>query len=261
MTIDFTLQKYTELCQTVCQLDCPVMKVRDFFNAGQPRGFLVVLRHDVDRQMNAALQMAILESRFGISSSYYVRKQPSVFIPQAIQQLSALGHEVGYHYEVLAKTKGNVERAIQLFGDDLQSFRELVPVSTISMHGSPLSRWNNLDLWLKHSFEGYDVGDAVLSLDSQEIFYFTDTGRAWDAERFNIRDTMKSKTPSRKLHTTDDLIVFLQEKHPFPVFVNAHPNRWAAGWLSWCMGSVSDWVINCIKWVVARARSRPAHRD
>ena len=51
-----------------------------------------------------------------------------------------LGHEVGYHYEVLSKANGNYERAIKLFEQELSKFRKIVDVKTICMHGSPLSR-------------------------------------------------------------------------------------------------------------------------
>ena len=145
---------------------------------------------------------------------------------------------------------------LQLFGEELRQFREYVPVSTISMHGSPLSPWNNLDLWAVFNFESFDLaGDAVLSVKAKEIYYFTDAGRAWDAGRFNIRDSMNAIIPRRPIHTTDDLIAFLRERPAHPIFINAHPNRWAADWLSWGAGVVSDWVINRAKWAVTWARS------
>jgi len=262
MTLDFTLKKYAQLCETIRQLGCPVMTVQDFLKVGQPKKFLIVLRHDVDRRVDAALHMAKLEAEFRLNSTYYVRKQPSVFRPEALKRLYSLGHEIGYHYEVLSKARGNPQKAIQLFEKELKQFRESVPISTISMHGSPLSPWNNLDLWAVFNFEAFDLaGDAVLSLNTEEIYYLTDTGRAWDASRFNIRDTMNSKTPLRPLHKTDDLIVFLQEQPAYPIFINAHPNRWAADWLSWSIGAVSDWAINQAKWVVAGVRSLRAQSD
>lgn len=35
MSLDFTLEKYNELCQAIQQLGCPVMTIRDFLLAGQ----------------------------------------------------------------------------------------------------------------------------------------------------------------------------------------------------------------------------------
>jgi len=255
MTLDFTLGKYAHLCQTIRQLKCPVMTVQSFLKAGQPKEFLVVLRHDVDRQVNAALRMAELEAELGIRSTYYVRKQPSVFKPEAIRQLHDLGHEVGYHYEILAKSKGNKEKAIYLFEEELKQFREIVPVSTISMHGSPLSPWNNMELWSHYDFQVFDVlGDAVLSVKGKDLLYFTDTGRSWNAKRFNLRDHVSSRTAPRPIHITDDLIGFIEEKPAYPVYISIHPNRWSAHWLGWCMGTVSDYAINQAKRAISFAR-------
>ena len=255
MTLDFTLEKYAQLCETIQRLDCRVMTVRDFLKSGQPGGTRVILRHDVDRRMGAALRMAELESGYGISATYYVRTTRAVFKPEALRRLHQLGHEVGYHYEVLAKTKGDMTDAIALFEQELSRFREIVPVETISMHGSPLSPWNNLDLWQACDVEDYGIlGDAVLSIDSQ-LYYLTDTGRSWDASRYNLRDHLGSRQLPRKVDTTDDLLAFVKEAPDYPIYISAHPNRWAASWLEWGVGATSDWVINRAKWAIALTRS------
>ena len=203
MTLDFTLDKYAQFCESIRGLECPIMTVRDFLKAGQPEGLRVILRHDVDRRMDAALRMADLESEYDIATTYYVRTTRAVFKPEALRKLHQLGHEVGYHYEVLAKAKGDEEEAIALFEQGLKRFREIVPVATVSMHGSPLSQWNNLDLWQKCDVEDYGIlGDAVLSVDGQKLYYFTDTGRSWDADRHNLRDHLTSRQLPRQVDTT-----------------------------------------------------------
>jgi hypothetical protein len=247
MTRDFTLNKYAELCEALKSLSCPIMTVRDFLNAGPPSDFSVILRHDVDRGMNAALRMAELEADMGIAATYYVRTRPGVFKPEALKRLHHLGHEVGYHYEVLAKTKGNQTQAIALFERELKRFREIVPVETISMHGSPLSRWNNLNLWRAHHFEDYSLKDAILSIKTKEMCYFTDTGRCWDADRYNIRDRVNSLRPPSETHATDDLVNFLSAEPNISIYINTHPNRWAINLAGWGLGAVSDWTINRIK--------------
>jgi hypothetical protein len=255
VTLDFTLDKYAQLCETIRALDCPVMTVRAFLKAGQPGGLRVILRHDVDRRMDAALRMAELESNYEIAATYYVRTTRAVFKPEALQRLHQLGHEVGYHYEVLAKAKGDEEEAIALFEQELKRFREIVPVATVSMHGSPLSRWDNLDLWRASDVGDYGIlGDAVLSIDSQ-LYYLTDTGRSWDAGKYNLRDHLASRQLPRKVDTTDDLIAFLKETPGYPIYISAHPNRWAANWFEWGVGATSDWAINRAKWAIALTRS------
>jgi hypothetical protein len=256
VTLDFTLEKYAQLCETIQQLDCPVMTVRDFLEAGQPKGLRVILRHDVDRRMDAALRMAELESRYDIAATYYVRTTRAVFKPAALRRLHQLGHEVGYHYEVLAKAKGDEQQAIALFEQELERFREIVPVETISMHGSPLSPWNNLDLWKWFDVGDYGVlGGAVLNINGENLYYFTDTGRSWDAGKHNLRDRMAARQPSRQVDITDDLIAFLKGTPDCPIYISAHPNRWAENWLTWSVGAMSDWAINQAKLAIALTRS------
>ncbi len=56
-----------------------------------------------------------------------------------------------------------------------------MPVSTVCMHGSPLSRVSNLDLWKKYDYRGLGIiAEPYLDIDFDEVFYLTDTGRRWD---------------------------------------------------------------------------------
>jgi hypothetical protein len=255
VTLDFTLEKYAQFCETIQRLDCPVMTVKDFLVAGQPGGSVIVLRHDVDRRMNAALRMAELESTYGISATYYVRMIPTVFKPEALRRLHGLGHEVGYHYEVLAKAKGETETAIALFEQELKQFREIVPVETASMHGSPLSPWNNLDLWQTHHVTDYDlVGEVYLTVDYVRMYYFTDTGRSWDAGQYNLRDRVDSLRPTCEVESTDDLIDFFVNQCDRPALINTHPNRWATNQIAWGLGLILDGLINQAKVIIRRYR-------
>jgi MoaA/NifB/PqqE/SkfB family radical SAM enzyme len=69
-----------------------------------------------------ALKMAELEYALGVTSTYYFR-YPYTFIPEIIEQILSLGHEVGYHYEVLAKARGDYGKAIDLFARELEEFQ------------------------------------------------------------------------------------------------------------------------------------------
>jgi hypothetical protein len=110
--------------------------VRDYLKRKEECDLKIILRHDVDRRMDRAVRMAELENELGIRSTYYLRSIPKVFRPDAIRRLHELGHEVGYHYEVMSRADGDAEEAIALFEEDMRRFGEIVPVDTVSMHGS-----------------------------------------------------------------------------------------------------------------------------
>ena len=252
---DFTLNKYRQLCEALKKLSCPILTVRDFVNQNQPHEFLIVMRHDVDRMLPAAIRMAKLEAEFGIPATYYVRMTRNVFQPDAIKSLLHCGHEIGYHYEVLSKAQGNLSKSIDMFAAEINALREIVPVATISMHGSPLKKWNNLDLWDTFDFSDYQIiAETSLSINYTNIYYFTDTGRKWNANRSNLRDRVNSKKPSETIATTDQLISFINKKYTSPVFINIHPNRWAASCADFLISNMLDSTANGVKFLISLSR-------
>lgn len=256
---DFTIGMYNRLCAAIREAGCPVWTMRDYLRLGQPPGFGVVLRHDVDRDLASTLRLAALEADYGLSATYYFRTTPAVFQREAIQRVTLLSHEVGYHYEVLSKARGDRRLAAVLFDHELNALRQITPVDTISMHGSPLLPWHNLDLWQTLDWANYHLlGEAYLSVDYSRVYYFTDTGRRWDADRFNIRDRVTCRRPHIPVQSTPDLIAFLRTRPPAPMIINAHPNRWAHSERAWLISALSDWTANGVKWLLTRLyRIRP----
>jgi len=145
MTPDFTLFKYKELCEALLDSGFNTITMQEYMQ-GQAVEPFVILRHDVDRRPEMALKMAEMEKNMGIRATYYFRMMPGVFEPWIIKTMHDMGHEIGYHYEVLDKTKGDKEKAFILFEEELRMFREVTDVKTICMHGNPLVRWSNKDL-------------------------------------------------------------------------------------------------------------------
>ncbi|MEA3317517.1 MAG: hypothetical protein U9R54_06130 [Bacteroidota bacterium] len=84
--------------------------------------------------------MAKIQADLGIKASYYFRAVPASWNETIIQKIAELGHEIGYHYECLTTTNGDIEKGIKDFEKNLNALRKLAPVSTICMHGSPRSK-------------------------------------------------------------------------------------------------------------------------
>ena len=85
------------------------------------------------------------------------------------------------------------ELAICDFERNLEKLRELYPVKTICMHGSPLSEWDNRDLWKRYNYRDFGIiAEPYFDVDFKEILYWTDTGRRWDGDAFNIRDKVET---------------------------------------------------------------------
>ncbi|MBN2013923.1 MAG: hypothetical protein JW778_01970 [Candidatus Altiarchaeota archaeon] len=245
MQRDFTIRKYLELCNAVKE-GYTVVTVADYI-LEQPQR-CVILRHDIDISANKALGIAKLEKDVGVSSTYYFRMIPGIFKPDIIEDIQSMGHEIGYHYEVLDKTKGNKKRAIRLFEKELEKFRKICDIKTIAMHGNPYTPWINCSLWDDIDFRDYGIiGEAYLSLDYSKIPYFTDTSRTWDG-RYNIKDLVRIKNPySRELGCTDDLIRIIQTKKLRSICINTHPKRWNDSFLPWLWELGSQSTKNLFK--------------
>jgi len=245
---DFTLNKYRELCLTL-QEKSVIYTVFEYL-LKKPEGPVAIVRHDIDRKIGNALRMAKFEHDMGIHSTYYFR-YPSTFKPEIIRQVKGFGHEIGYHYEVLAKTTGNAEKAIRLFSQELSTMREVCDIKTICMHGSPLSRYNNSDLWKTYDFQNFGiVGEAYLSFHNTGHYYFTDTGRNWN-RKYSVRDMMPdSGIIAPSLETTDDLINWIKFAGDKGIYLTVHPERWAMDGVEWVVGYFKDLIVNTGKSVI-----------
>jgi len=248
MMRDFTLEKYRHLCQAIIESAVQVPTIYEYLLDQRQAGHMLLLRHDVDRCPRNALYMAKLENEFKLRSTYYFRFKPQVFKPEIIRQIMDLGHDIGYHYETLSKTRGNFNEALKLFERELFEFRKITQVHTICMHGSPLSPFDNRDLWKKFDFRQFNLtGEAFLSIDYRQVQYFTDTGRTWQRTQFNIRDFSSGSPPANEIKSTDDLIAAVQQK-TFPrICISAHPERWARTLPNWIFSLVFDQIANYLK--------------
>ena len=261
LKLDFTLEKYRQLCTAVLTSGYNVCTVAQYLNRTDQTRKTVVLRHDVDRKPGNALRMAMLEKSLGITSSYYFRMDKSVFKHDIVKAIADMGHEVGYHYEALDKAKGNFDKAIRIFEQELAELRMVAEVKTICMHGNPLTKWDNRDLWSKYDYKGFGlVGEAYLSF--SDILYLSDTGRTWNPKR-KVKDWLpseRSSNPNKAITSTidgtDDLIGLIREGHPETIYIVAHPERWDDRLVWWSVYFIQDLMINLLKSILIFARSK-----
>ncbi len=253
MPLDFTLDKYQELCQAAQESKYTVLTVAAYLTSENLSEKCIVLRHDVDRKPLNALRMAELEKKYDIKSTYYFRINSTVFLPDLIKKIAAMGHEIGYHYEALDKAKGDYQLAIRIFEQDLEKLRKVAEVKTICMHGNPLTKWDNRDLWSKYDFKNFGLaGEAYLSFG--DIAYFSDTGRTWD-NRYKVKDRLPS-AKSRDIKsitytaakTTDDIIAMVKGKKLESMYLTVHPERWSNNGVSWVIGLALDTVVKLGKY-------------
>tara|TARA_Y100000294_G_C8554651_1_gene336728 strand:- start:1432 stop:2202 length:771 start_codon:yes stop_codon:yes gene_type:complete len=249
---DFSLQAYESYLNLVKDTDLKIITFNELLSLSIFPDNFFVIRHDVDRKPKNALNMATLESEMSIKSTYYFRSKSHVFKPEIILSIRDLGHDIGYHYECLSDSKGDKEKALSNFKKNLEMFYSICSVKTISMHGRPLSPFNNLGMWevngthklIKEKFKL--LGEINLDIDYSDIAYLNDTGRNWSSTKNNIRDHVKSNI-SLSINSSDELVNYLSEAPHRKIVFQIHPERWSQNSFDWWSQLATDKLANVVK--------------
>lgn len=101
METEFTLAGYETLVRRLLDLGY-VCRGYDDAAAARPH---LILRHDIDMSLHAAVAMAERESALGVTATYFVLLRTELYNPlsgeglQAVTRLRDLGHEIGLHLD------------------------------------------------------------------------------------------------------------------------------------------------------------------
>ena len=262
MSPDFTHLEYRRLLDALKASGYRFHTFAEYHYAGgQLSGRHVLLRHDVDRMPARAAAMARLEVDQGVRATYFFRSRGSSFNPGVIEAVGKLGHEIGYHYECLADTGGDPDAAWALFQRELGRFSAFGPITSIAMHGRPLSRWDSRDLWSRFDYRNAGVGvEAYLDIDWTRYIYLSDTGRRWDGA-YNVRDVPPGVANNSQwaVRSTKELRESIARACP-DLVLSVHPERWAASLPGWIQAWLLDSAANTVK-LLLRRTAGPRHES
>ncbi len=210
-----------------------------------------------------------MQHEMGIVGTYYFRMIQQSFDPEVVKEIASLGHEIGYHYEDMDIANGDPHQAIKLFEKHLSQLREVTDVKTICMHGSPLSKNDNRELWNHYDYRDYGIiAEPYFDLDFSKVLYLTDTGRRWNGDKVSVRDRpadgsinskMEGKRPlsdQYNFRSTHEIIKACEEgKLPDQIMFNFHPQRWTDNPLLWTQELIVQNVKNVAKRVLKKSRA------
>jgi hypothetical protein len=233
--MDFRLETFRYLLNTIKECNFSFQPFFDFFNKQKDK--TIILRHDVDRQPRNSLNTALIEHRLGICGSYYFRIVSESFNETVICKIAELGHEIGYHYEDLSLTGGNIDKAYDSFCCNLERLNKIYPIKTICMHGSPMSKWDSRNIWRKYNYKELGISaEPYFDINFNEVFYITDTGRRWNGERYSIRDKPMQRLTTQwpSYRSTFDIMSALNNgTFPNTAMITIHPQRWSDNYFDW----------------------------
>lgn len=296
--MDFTVKRYRELLIALQEKGYRFQTFGGYVSL--PGSGVVILRHDVDSLPENAVRLATIEKEMGIRGSYHFRVVYGAYDEEALNIISSMGHEIAYHYEDLsscARVAGKSssvqgEDNISLFEAAYGSFcknilflRERCSIEVISMHGRPLSVYDNRDMWKYYDYR--DLGivcEPYFDIDLSGTLYLTDTGRRWNGEKTNLRDRASSVgagnvmkghykvNPVRgsamnmteesaafqsayRYRNTKEIINAVNEgTFPSRAVISTHPQRWSQNYLPWLKELIWQNTKNSAKYILSVIR-------
>jgi hypothetical protein len=253
MRRDFTLDVYRSFLEAALEKGYLLTSYEDYVSRDLSDRKVLILRHDVDRLPQNSLATAMLQAELGVKGSYYFRIVPASFQPTYIKQIRDLGHEIGYHYEDMALAKGDVQQAITSFEQNLAKVSEFYPVKTICMHGSPLSKWDNRQIWEQYDYHDYGIlAEPYFDIDFHRMLYITDTGRNWNKSSSSVRDKVSTSYNFQFASTYDLISQLKQGKLPDQIMQNIHPQRWSNTLTNWTQELIMQNIKNQVKKIIVK---------
>lgn len=194
----------------------------------------LVIKHDVETNPKKALELARIESKYGLRCTYYVQGDLVERYAATLQTIAKLGHEVTYHYDVLDANSGNMQEALKEFNMYLNSFKRLgLQVKSICPHGNPMlnrSGWDsNRDFFMDEHIRALfpDIFDIVLDTPSSTVggyTYVSDAGYGFK----RIKNISTGK--NQDVDESDVIVDFEGLKAVIDgnskVIISTHPHRW-----------------------------------
>ncbi len=257
---DFTVNMYISLIEALRNRGYEFQTFEQYLAAPEEKS--IVIRHDVDALPENSLRLARIERKFGIKGTYNFRAKPQSWNEEIIKKISAIGHEIGYHYEELATHNGDHKQALKAFKKNLAELRKIAKISTICMHGSPTSKHDSRDLWKKYDYKKLKlIGEPYFDIDYSKVLYLTDTGRRWNGNKVSIRDKVDMKQnqilhgKGYRIRKTGDIIRAAKERAlPNHIMFTIHPQRWHCNNLLWFNELLSQNLKNVAKRALLRTR-------
>lgn len=171
----------------------------------------VILRHDVDSSPEKALQLAKLENKRGVHSTFFVLLTTDFYnvfserTHECFKEISKLGHEIGLHFDETrypesfgdpSKNREHIIHEAAILGETLGT-----PIATVSMH-RPSKQMLEADLYIPGIINSY--GKTFF----HDFKYLSDSRHHW---REPVADIIAAGT-CPKLHILTHAVAWADEE-------------------------------------------------
>lgn len=182
--MQFTYRAYADLVENVRQHGYTITNYQDCKTIVRP----CILRHDVDFDLQKAVEFAKFEQSIGVQSTYFILCSSKFYnllakdSVRAVSAIHALGHDIGLHFDETNYTMDTDEMFLSMVDFELETMQKVLglPIRSVSMH-----RPTKETLAKNWSFMG--LGQVINSY-SEEFFqsykYLSDSRMHWRENPF-----------------------------------------------------------------------------
>ena len=232
----FVYKEWERFCSKIYNLDVKCATAYEALELSKFPDQYVIIKHDVETNVEKALKLASIENKYNIRATYYVQSYliESIKNIKLLKEIHKLGHEVTYHYDTLDSNNGDFKLAELEFDKTLMKFKNLgMEVKTVCPHGNPIkerSGWSsNKDFFRNEVLNSKysEIADIVINPEkfiNKEMIYISDAGFGWKRIA-DISNNDKNKSEDKELKGLNDVINLIQDKSK-SLIISAHPHRW-----------------------------------
>lgn len=253
----FIYKKWEAFCKRLQENEITSITIADCFKRGNQR--FLVLKHDVETNVNKAYELAKIENKYGHKGTYYVQAYllDNVRNIGVLKKMQEMGHEISYHYDVMDSNKGNIEKAIEEFKSNITRFEENgFQIRTLCQHGNPLVErmgyTSNRDFFRAEKVQQLygEMCDVMVDLKLKaniEYDYYSDAGRKFklifDPITNDIVNSDNKNVPYSNLDMLYEAILNTKNN----AIISIHPHRWSSSIVIYFTKAM---IFKCAKTVV-----------
>ena len=199
MKLKFTYKNYDKILKKIKRKK-KIILFSKYLKSKKINNFLI-LRHDIEYFINDALELALIENKNKIKSTFFFQttSKYNIFEEEQynkVKKINKLGHDFGIHYDAdfLKRNKINLKKSINLMKNKIETFFN-IKVKAISCH-RPKKFY--FDPKIKNILNVYNkkfLSEVKYISDSQQVFRndLNDVLNDYDKIHFLIHDYTWSK--------------------------------------------------------------------
>ena len=223
----------------------------------------ISLKHDVETNIKKAYKISKIESKFGHCGVFYVqayllKEKKNVNVLLKMQQM---GHEITYHHDVMDSNKGDIDKAILEFEQNIKLFEAAgFNIETVCQHGNPLIERkgynSNRDFFRSEKVKNLypQISDIMVDFKYKkrtEYRYYSDAGRKFKCIYDPLNnDVVKSDEKNIEYSTLNEVWNSLDLSQGN--IISIHPHRWTKFTIVYLLKNLTFKIIRKVAKILYR---------